>query len=73
MGGLEPLLAFLKSPHPQLRSRAAEVVMTMVQNNEKSQRQVMAAGGHLTLFHMFLSDPDAVVRAKVTGAISCEW
>ncbi|CAI5504121.1 unnamed protein product [Closterium sp. Naga37s-1] len=70
IGGLEPLLRFLKSPHAILRARAAEVVTTMVQNNEKSQRSVMEAGGHLTLMDMILNDADVTARTKAVGAIS---
>ncbi|CAI5469504.1 unnamed protein product [Closterium sp. Yama58-4] len=70
IGGLEPLLRFLKSPHAILRARAAEVVTTMVQNNEKSQRSVMEAGGHLTLMDMLLNDADVTARTKAVGAIS---
>ncbi|CAI5503882.1 unnamed protein product [Closterium sp. Naga37s-1] len=70
IGGLEPLLRFLKSPHAILLARAAEVVTTMVQNNEKSQRSVMEAGGHLTLMDMLLNDVDITARSKAVGAIS---
>ncbi|CAI7905508.1 unnamed protein product [Closterium sp. NIES-53] len=70
IGGLEPLLRFLRSPHAILRARAAEVVTTMVQNNEKSQRSVIEAGGHLTLMDMILNDADVTARTKAVGAIS---
>ncbi|GJP38115.1 hypothetical protein CLOM_g22556 [Closterium sp. NIES-68] len=70
IGGLEPLLRFLRSPHAVLRARAAEVVTTMVQNNERGQRSVMEAGGHLTLMNMVMHDADVTAKAKAVGAIS---
>ncbi|CAI5503880.1 unnamed protein product [Closterium sp. Naga37s-1] len=70
IGGLEPPLRFLKSPHAILRARAAEMVTTMVQNNEKSQINVMDAGAHLTLMDMILHDVDVTARTKAVGAIS---
>lgn len=73
IGGLPPLLLFLKSPHAVLRARAAEVVMTMVQNNEKSQQNVMQAGGLVLLCDVFMNDEDIVARTKALGALSCKW
>lgn len=70
IGGLLPLLNYLKNPHASIRARAAEVVMTMVQNNEKCQKQVMEAKGLQLLLHSFTSDEDLNVRAKALGAIS---
>ncbi|CAM6098192.1 unnamed protein product [Calypogeia fissa] len=70
IGGLIPLLNYLKNPHAPIRARAAEVVMTMVQNNEKCQKQVMDEKGLQLLLHNFTSDEDVNVRAKALGAIS---
>lgn len=73
IGGIGPLLGFLKSKHAILRARAAEVVMTMVQNNEKSQQNIMEAGGLLALCDVFMHDTDNTAKAKSLGAISCEY
>lgn len=73
IGGLIPLLNYLKNPNAAIRARAAEVVMTMVQNNEKSQKQVMDVRGLQLLLHNFTSDEDMNVRAKALGAISCKF
>lgn len=72
IGGLVPLLGYLKNPHPNIRAKAAEVVSTIVQNNPKSQQLVMEANGMEPLLHNFTSDPDVTVRTKALGAISCE-
>ena len=73
MGGLQPLLNFLKAPQAPLRARAAEVVSTVVQNNTRSQENVMAAGGLEMLMANLESDSDDVSQTKALGAISCEW
>ncbi|GBG59918.1 hypothetical protein CBR_g66724 [Chara braunii] len=70
IGGLKPLLGFLHSKEPCLRARAAEVVSTMVQNNPKSQQNIMNAGGLEPLIYNFTSDEDVLVRTKSLGAIS---
>lgn len=72
IGGLIPLLNYLKNPHAPIRARAAEVVMTMVQNNEKCQKQVMEVKGLQLLLQNFTSDENLNVRAKALGAISCK-
>ena len=69
IGGLVPLLGYLKNPHASLRARAAEVVSTIVQNNPKSQQLVMEANG----LENFISDSDITVRTKALGAISCKF
>lgn len=70
VGGLEPLLRYLKSEHAGLRARAAEVVSTMVQNNPKSQQHVLEAGGLLLLLDNFMTDDDVASRTKALGAVS---
>lgn len=70
IGGLVPLLGYLKNPHASLRARAAEVVSTIVQNNPKSQQLVMEANGLELLLSNFISDSDITVRTKALGAIS---
>lgn len=72
IGGLIPLLGFLRSRQPSLRARAAEVVSTMVQNNPKSQEQILGNQGLELLVTAFASDPDVAVRTKALGAISCK-
>lgn len=70
IGGLVPLLGYLKNPHPNIRAKAAEVVSTIVQNNPKSQQLVMEANGMEPLLYNFTSDPDVTVRTKALSAIS---
>ncbi|KAL3826020.1 hypothetical protein ACJIZ3_022049 [Penstemon smallii] len=70
IGGLVPLLGYLKNPHANIKAKAAEVVSTIVQNNPKSQQMVMEANGLELLLTNFTSDPDVVVRTKALGAIS---
>lgn len=66
-----PLLNYLKNPNAGIRSRAAEVVSTIVQNNPKSQQQVMDCNGLERLLVNFNSDDSIEVRTKALGAISC--
>lgn len=73
IGGLVPLLGHLKSPHANIRAKAAEVVTTIVQNNPHSQKLVMEANGLEPLLSNFSSDPDVTARTKALGAISCEY
>lgn len=70
IGGLVPLLAYLKNSHANIRAKAAEVVTTIVQNNPQSQQLVMEANGLESLLSNFTSDPDVTVRTKALGAIS---
>lgn len=70
IGGLVPLLGYLKNSHANIRAKAAEVVSTIVQNNPRSQQLVMEANGLESLLSNFTSDPDVVVRTKALGAIS---
>ncbi|XP_045833200.1 hsp70 nucleotide exchange factor FES1-like [Trifolium pratense] len=70
IGGLVPLLAYLKNSHANIRAKAADVVTTIVQNNPRSQQLVMEANGFEPLVSNFSSDPDVNVRAKALGAIS---
>ncbi|GMH23069.1 hypothetical protein Nepgr_024912 [Nepenthes gracilis] len=70
IGGLVPLLGYLKSSHANIRAKAAEVITTIVQNNPTSQQQVMEANGLEPLITNFTADPDELVRTKALGAIS---
>ncbi|CDP06587.1 unnamed protein product [Coffea canephora] len=70
IGGLNPLLKYLRNSHANIRAKAAEVVSTIVQNNPRSQQLVMEANGLEPLLHNFTSDPDVTVRTKALGAIS---
>lgn len=71
IGGLVPLLSYLKNSHAGIRAKAADVVTTVVQNNPKSQQLVMEANGFELLMLNFSSDPDITARTKALGAISC--
>ncbi|CAK9179452.1 unnamed protein product [Ilex paraguariensis] len=71
IGGLVPLLGYLKNTHANIRAKAAEVVTTIVQNNPTSQQLVMEANGMEPLLSNFTSDPDVAARTKALGAISC--
>ncbi|KAF3615826.1 putative high-light-induced protein, chloroplastic-like [Capsicum annuum] len=71
IGGLVPLLGYLKNAHANIRAKAAEVVSTIVQNNPRSQQLVMEANGLEPLLSNFTSDPDVTARTKALGAISC--
>ena len=73
IGGLVSLLGYLKNSHASLRTRVAEVVSTIVQNNPKSQQLVMEANGLELLLSNFISDSDITVRTKALGAISCNF
>lgn len=73
IGGLTPLLSYLKNPHANIRAKAADVVTTIVQNNPKSQQLVMEANGFEPLVSNFSSDPDVTARTKALGAISCMY
>lgn len=70
IGGLAPLLGYLKNSLANIRAKAAEVVTTIVQNNPQSQQLVMEANGLEPLLSNFASDPDVTVRTKALGAIS---
>lgn len=70
IGGLVPLLGYLKNSHSNIRAKAAEVVTTIVQNNPRSQQLIMEANGLEPLLSNFASDPDVTVRTKALGAIS---
>lgn len=72
IGGLNPLLGYLKSSHANIRAKAAEVVTTIVQNNPRSQQLVMEANGFEPLLSNLTTDPDVTVRTKALGAISCK-
>ncbi|XP_062214133.1 uncharacterized protein LOC133915122 [Phragmites australis] len=70
IGGLDPLLGYLKNSHAGIRAKAAEVVSTIVQNNPKSQQLVMESNGLEPLLTNFSSDPNTNARTKALGAIS---
>ncbi|CAA6669393.1 unnamed protein product [Spirodela intermedia] len=70
IGGLVPLLGYLKNSNAGIRAKTAEVVTTIVQNNPRSQQLVMDANGMEPLLSNFSSDPDITVRTKALGAIS---
>ncbi|XP_074571029.1 uncharacterized protein LOC141827637 [Curcuma longa] len=70
IGGLVPLLGYLKNSDAGIRAKAADVVTTIVQNNPRSQQLVMEASGLEPLLSNFVSDPDLTVRTKALGALS---
>jgi hsp70-interacting protein len=70
IGGLNPLLNYLRNSHANIRAKAADVVSTIVQNNPHSQKLVMEANGLEPLIANFASDPDVTARTKALGAIS---
>uniref|UniRef100_A0A0D9W0U4 TOG domain-containing protein n=1 Tax=Leersia perrieri TaxID=77586 RepID=A0A0D9W0U4_9ORYZ len=70
IGGLDPLLGYLKNSHAGIRAKAAEVVSTIVQNNPKSQQLVMESNGLEPLLTNFSSDASTNSRTKALGAIS---
>ncbi|CAH8354702.1 unnamed protein product [Eruca vesicaria subsp. sativa] len=70
IGGLVPLLEFLKNSHANIRAKAADVVRTVVQNNPRSQELVMEANGLESLLSNFTSDTDVHARTQALGAIS---
>lgn len=72
VGGLFPLLNYLKNSNARIRAKAAQVLTTVVQNNPISQQSVMEASGFEPLFLNFMFDPDLTARIKALGAISCE-
>lgn len=72
IGGLIPLLGFLKNSHANIRAKAADVVRTIVQNNPRSQELVMEANGLESLLSNFTSDADVHVQTQALGAISCK-
>lgn len=70
IGGLLPLIGYLKNSDASIRAKAAEVVTTIVQNNPKSQQLVMDASGLDPLLSNLSTDSDLTVRTKALGAIS---
>ncbi|XP_072997310.1 uncharacterized protein [Typha latifolia] len=70
VGGLLPLLSYLRKPNACIRAKAAEVVSVTVHNNARNQQFVNEAGGLEPLLSNFTSDPDMTVRTEALGAIS---
>ncbi|CAN8254619.1 unnamed protein product [Cochlearia groenlandica] len=70
IGGLVPLLSYLKNSNAKIRAKSADVLTTVVQNNPRSQQLVMESNGLEPLLTNFISDPDTRVRTKALGAIS---
>ncbi|KAM3287345.1 hypothetical protein P3S67_020775 [Capsicum chacoense] len=70
IGGLVPLLGYLKNSHANIRAKAAEVVSTIVQNNRRIQQLVMEANDVEPLLSNFTSDRDVTALTKALGAIS---
>uniref|UniRef100_J3LME8 TOG domain-containing protein n=1 Tax=Oryza brachyantha TaxID=4533 RepID=J3LME8_ORYBR len=70
VGGLVPVIKYLRNSNARIRARAADVVTTVVQNNPTSQQLVMEASGFDPLLSNFTSDPDLTARIKALGALS---
>lgn len=73
VGGLVPVIKFLRNSNARIRAKAADVVTTVVQNNPTSQQLVMEASGFEPLLSNFRSDPDLTARIKALGALSCKY
>ncbi|VVB12919.1 unnamed protein product [Arabis nemorensis] len=70
IGGLVPLLGYLKNSNANIRAKSADVISTMVENNPRSQESVMEANGLESLLLNFTSDTDLHSRTQALGAIS---
>ncbi|KAL6907612.1 hypothetical protein ACP4OV_002651 [Aristida adscensionis] len=70
VGGLVPVIKYLRNSNARIRAKAADVVTTVVQNNPTSQHLVMEASGFEPLLSNFRSDPDLTARIKALGALS---
>uniref|UniRef100_A0A453IE95 Nucleotide exchange factor Fes1 domain-containing protein n=2 Tax=Aegilops tauschii subsp. strangulata TaxID=200361 RepID=A0A453IE95_AEGTS len=70
VGGLVPVIRYLRNTNARIRAKAADVVTTVVQNNPTSQQLVMEASGFEPLVSNFTSDPDLTARIKALGALS---
>ncbi|XP_047086390.1 hsp70 nucleotide exchange factor FES1-like [Lolium rigidum] len=70
VGGLVPVIRYLRNSNARIRAKAADVVTTVVQNNPTSQQLVMEASGFEPLVSNFTSDPDLTARIKALGALS---
>jgi hypothetical protein len=73
VGGLVPVIKYLRSSNARIRAKAADVVTTVVQNNPTSQHLVMEASGFEPLLSNFRTDPDLTARIKALGALSCKY
>ncbi|KAH0864945.1 hypothetical protein HID58_082156 [Brassica napus] len=67
IGGLVPLLSYLKNSNAKIRAKAADVLTTVVQNNPRSQQLVMEANGFEPLLTNFITDPDIRLLSVTTN------
>ncbi|XP_065015039.1 uncharacterized protein LOC108953326 isoform X2 [Musa acuminata AAA Group] len=65
IGGLVPLLGYLKTSDAGIGAKDADVVTTIVQNNPRSRQLVMEP-----LLSNFTSHPDLTVHTEALGVIS---
>ena len=72
LGLWTPLLELLSSEESQLRMYAAWCVGTAVQNNVKSQANLLAGDAISILVKLSVEDPDENVRRKAIYALSSE-
>lgn len=71
IGGLEPLVGTLRSPHASLRTLAAEALATTTQNHIKAQTHALESGAMGALLRVAGEDSDDEARAKALYALSC--
>ena len=71
IGGLEPLVGTLRSPHASLRALAAEALATTTQNHIKAQTHALESGAMGALLRVAGEDSDDEARAKALYALSC--
>lgn len=72
IGGFQPLIKTLGSPHPTLRALAAEVLATCVQNHPKAQAHALENNVMPGLLKMAGEDEnDNAARTKALYALSC--
>ena len=70
IGGFQPLIKILVSPHPSLRALAAEVVGTCVQNHPKAQAHALENDVMPGLLKMVGEDEeDDGARTKVWAVV----
>lgn len=73
IGGLDTLADLLTSPEPSIRSRAAEVGATCVQNSPEVQDRFLDHSTYAPrVLDMLRTDTDATCRVKALLALSCQ-
>ncbi|KAJ1960618.1 hsp70 nucleotide exchange factor fes1 [Dispira parvispora] len=70
LGMWEPLLKLLKDPEPQIRSNAALICGTSIQNNPKAQAAFQERDGLPLMLALLQGDNDGTVRDKAMFCVS---